>query len=310
MRKTALNKVFELAQNNKNVLFVGSDLGAGVLNDMKKSIPERFLMEGVCEQNIIGMSSGLAMEGFLPYVNTIGTFLTRRCYEQIVLDVCLHNLPVRFIGNGGGLVYAPLGLTHLSTDDFAILRVIPNMSIIAPCDAYEMGHLMDQSLNWQGPLYIRLARGGDQLITDKFKKLEIGKALIIKEPEDGLFITTGVMTQIANAAIELLTKDGYKVGLLHCSTVKPLDTKTVIDCVKNSKVTISVEEHSILGGFGSLILETVNEKLPNNKGKLIRIGLPDNFSKNYGDQESHLNHYGITKEKLYLKMKESLNVYK
>ena len=122
MRKTALNKVFELAQNNKNVLFVGSDLGAGVLNDMKKSIPERFLMEGVCEQNIIGMSSGLAMEGFLPYVNTIGTFLTRRCYEQIVLDVCLHNLPVRFIGNGGGLVYAPLGPTHLSTDDFAILK--------------------------------------------------------------------------------------------------------------------------------------------------------------------------------------------
>ena len=103
-----------------------------------------------------------------------------------------------------------------------------------------------------------------------------------------------------------MTKDGYKVGLLHCSTVKPLDTKTVIDCVKNSKVTISVEEHSILGGFGSLILETVNEKLPNNKGKLIRIGLPDNFSKNYGDQESHLNHYGITKEKLYLKMKEIL----
>ena len=121
MRKTSLNTIYEIAKKNNKVLFIGSDLGFNVLDEMKKNLPKNYFMEGVCEQNLIGMSAGLAMEGFIPYVNTIGTFLTRRCYEQIFLDVCLHNLSVRFIGNGGGGVYAPLGPTHLSIEDFAIL---------------------------------------------------------------------------------------------------------------------------------------------------------------------------------------------
>ena len=108
MRKTCLDTVYELAKEDKKVLFIGSDLGPGVLNDFKKNIPERFFMEGITEQHIIGMAAGLAFDGFIPYVNTIATFLTRRCFEQIAVDLCLHDLPVRLIGNGGGLVYAPL----------------------------------------------------------------------------------------------------------------------------------------------------------------------------------------------------------
>ena len=130
MRKTSLNCLYELAQQDDRVVFVGSDLGAGVLDEMKREFPERFLMEGVSEQHIIGMAAGLAMEGFNPYVNTIATFLTRRCFEQIAMDLCLHDLPVRLIANGGGLVYAPLGPTHLAIEDFAILRALPNMTII------------------------------------------------------------------------------------------------------------------------------------------------------------------------------------
>ena len=132
MRKTSLNCVYELAQQDERVLFVGSDLGSGVLDEMKQEFPERYFMEGISEQYIIGMAAGMAMEGFIPYVNTIATFLTRRCYEQVFIDICLHKLPVRLIGNGGGVVYAPLGPTHLATDDIAIMRSIPNMTVVAP----------------------------------------------------------------------------------------------------------------------------------------------------------------------------------
>ena len=157
MRKTSLNSIYQLAKNNEKVVYIGSDLGAGVLNNMKGEMPGRFFMEGVSEQHIIGMAAGIAMEGFIPYVNTIATFLTRRCFEQIAVDLCLHDLPVRLIANGGGVVYAPLGPTHMAVEDIAILRSLPNMTIIAPCDADEMQRMMPQTLDWPHPIYIRLA---------------------------------------------------------------------------------------------------------------------------------------------------------
>ena len=134
MRKTSLDTVYEMARNDPRVVFIGSDLGAGTLDQFKEEMPERFFMEGVTEQNIIGMAAGLAMEGYIPYVNTIATFITRRCFEQVAVDLCLHNLPVRLIGNGGGLVYAPLGPTHLAVEDMAIMRSLPNMTVVAPVD--------------------------------------------------------------------------------------------------------------------------------------------------------------------------------
>ena len=151
MRKTCLDLIYKIAKKDKKVIFIGSDLGPGVLNEFKKKIPSRFFMEGVSEQSIVGLSAGLAIEGYKPYINTISTFLTRRCYEQIVVDLCMHNLPVKLIGNGGGLVYAPLGPTHQATEDIAILRVLPNISIIAPSDAVEMEELMKQTVNLKGP---------------------------------------------------------------------------------------------------------------------------------------------------------------
>jgi transketolase len=148
MRKTSLDCVFELAKKDKRVLFIGSDLGPGVLENFKKELPSQFFMEGIAEQFIIGMSAGLAKEGFIPYVNTIATFITRRCYEQVAIDLCLHDLPVRLIGNGGGLVYAPLGPTHLALEDISLMKSLPNMTIISPCDAKEMHAMMHQTLNY------------------------------------------------------------------------------------------------------------------------------------------------------------------
>ena len=166
MRKTCLDMIYELAKQDPRVVFIGSDLGAGVMSNFKEKFPDRFFMEGVSEANIIGISAGLALDGFIPYVNTIATFLTRRCLEQVTMDLCLHNLPVRLIGNGGGLVYAPLGPTHISIDDIALMRTIPNMNIVSPADAKEMERFMLQSVTWPSPIYIRLGRGGDPIVSN------------------------------------------------------------------------------------------------------------------------------------------------
>src|SRR5450755_312744 len=165
MRQTCLNMVHDLAKRDERVLFIGSDLSPDLLAEMKRDFPERYYMEGITEANVIGMAAGLALEGYIPYVNTIATFITRRCYEQVAVDLCLHDLPVRLIGNGGGLVYAPLGPTHLAIEDIAIMRALPNMTVIAVCDADEMKRFMDQTLDWPGPIYIRIAKGYDPIVS-------------------------------------------------------------------------------------------------------------------------------------------------
>jgi len=290
MRKTCLNTVFELAKKNKKVIFIGSDLGPGVLDQFKQKYPDRFFMEGVSEQSIIGISAGLAMEGFKPYVNTISTFITRRCYEQIAVDLCLHNLPVKLIGNGGGLVYAPLGPTHQAIEDLSIMRVLPNMSIIAPCDAYEMKVLMKKTLNLTSPLYIRLAKGGDEIITSKEEKISFGKGLVKIIPKDILIVSTGITTQIAIKAAKILNREkNIKCGVIHLGTVKPIDTGLLKKWFPKVKKIITIEENLLSGGFGSLILEQTSNYMPNNLYKIKRIGLKEKFVENYGTQEELLN---------------------
>ena len=296
MRKTSLNSVYELAKINKKVVYIGSDLGPGVLDDMKNEMPERYFMEGITEQNIIGMAAGMAMEGFIPYVNTIATFLTRRCFEQIVVDLCLHDLPVRLIANGGGAVYAPLGPTHLAVEDIAILRSLPNMTIIAPCDADEMKRMMIQTLDWPHPIYIRLAKGGDPIVSRDDLGFKIGKGIVLKEPGEALYITTGVMTQLALNASGILHPKGISAGVLHIPTIKPLDKNTLKKYIPEVRAVVVIEEHTRIGGLGSAILELCNDEMPEQAPKISRIGFPDRFADQYGSQNSLLEHWGITVE--------------
>ena len=179
---------------------------------MKRDMPDRWFMEGITEQNLIGMAAGLAKEGFIPYANTIATFITRRCYEQVAVDLCLHDLPVRLIANGGGLVYAPLGPTHLAIEDIAIMRALPNMTVTAVCDAKEMVRLMNATLDWPHPIYIRLAKGGDPVVSRDGTGLchrqghpDAARAL---RAHAVVLMSTGVMTTNSLAAAELLAKDG------------------------------------------------------------------------------------------------------
>src|ERR1043165_3806539 len=154
MRNTCLNMVYELAKRDARPIFIGSDLSPGLLDEMKRTMPQRYYMEGVTEQNVIGMAAGMAMEGYIPYVNTIATFITRRCYEQVAVDLCLHDLPVRLIGNGGRYGSAPPGPTHEAIEDIAIRRALPRMTVTAACDAEEMSRLMNATLDWPHPIYI------------------------------------------------------------------------------------------------------------------------------------------------------------
>src|SRR3984957_19248014 len=181
MRATCLNMVYELAKRDERPLFIGSDLSPGLLDEMRQKMPDRWYMEGITEANVIGMAAGLAMEGYMPFVNTIATFITRRCYEQVAIDLCLHNLPVRLIGNGGGLVYAPLGPTHLAIEDIAIMRALPHMTDVAVCDADEMTRFMDRTLDWLNPIYIRLAKGFDPIVSRPELEFKIGKAIVMRE---------------------------------------------------------------------------------------------------------------------------------
>tara|TARA_X000000950_G_scaffold87178_1_gene109792 strand:+ start:6648 stop:7586 length:939 start_codon:yes stop_codon:yes gene_type:complete len=299
MRKKCLDTVYNLAKTNKKIVFIGSDLGPNVLEDFKKKFSNRFFMEGVSEQAIVGIAAGMAMEGNIPFVNTISTFITRRCFEQIVVDLCLHDLPVKLIGNGGGLVYAPLGPTHQSIEDLSITRVIPNLSVVAPCDAVEMEGIVRDSVNYKHPLYIRIARGGEKIISHKKENFKIGKGLLKKKPGRILFISTGVMTQKSlDASYELEKKYNIKSGVLHLGTVKPLDRKILKYWIPRVSHIITVEENITVGGFGSSILEFMNEELTNIKTTILRVGLPNKFVEKYGSQDELHEYFNLTKKNL------------
>jgi transketolase len=296
MRQTCLNMVYDLAKRDERVVFVGSDLSPGLLADMKRDMPERWYMEGITEQNLIGMSAGLAKEGYIPYSNTIATFITRRCYEQVAVDLCLHDLPVRLIANGGGLVYAPLGPTHLAIEDIAIMRALPNMTVTAVCDAKEMIRLMNATLDWPHPIYIRLAKGGDPVVSRDELGFAIGKAIPMRRARSrraAVLMSTGVMTTNALAAAELLTKDGLDVSVVHFHTIKPLDAATVLDFARDADLVVTVEEGIRIGGLGSAITDVIVEQLGTAAPPVTRLGLPDEFPHNYGLQDDLFDIYGL-----------------
>jgi transketolase len=296
MRQMCLNMVYELAKTDDRVFFIGSDLGVGTLDQFKSEIPDRFFMEGITEANVIGMAAGLAMEGKIPYVNTIATFITRRCFEQIALDACLHNANVRLIGNGGGLVYAPLGPTHLAIEDLAIMRALPNMTIVAPADADEMARFMPHTLDHPGPIYIRLAKGYDPIVTTDAVPFEIGKAIPMRAGSDALLVTTGITLGRALDAAVLLGELGIGTAVLHVPTIKPLDTDALLDHAASVPVIVTVEEHTIIGGLGSGVAELIAEASFDPAKRFKRIGLPDAFPEGYGSQDAMLERYGITVE--------------
>ena len=296
MRRTCLDMVYEMAKTDTRIVFIGSDLGYGTLDAFRKEMPERFFMEGINEAHAVGMAAGLALEGKIVYVNTIATFLTRRCFEQVVLDLCMHNVRVRLIGNGGGTVYAPLGATHLAFEDISITRALPNMTIACPADAEEMKRLMPLTVEHAGPMYIRLAKGFDPIVSRPELPFEIGKGIRMQTGEDALIITTGITLKLALDASERLKKEGITAGILHLPFVKPLDTTAILEMAGLVQTVVSVEENTIIGGLGSAVAELLAETHFKTVKRFKRIGFPDVFPDQYGSQAGLMERYNITGE--------------
>lgn len=304
MRKTCLNMIYELAKQDERIVFIGSDIGPGVLDEMKREMPDRWYMEGIAEQNVIGMAAGLAMEGFIPYVNTIATFITRRCYEQVALDLCLHNLPVRLIGNSGGLVYAPLGPTHMAIEDMAIMRSLPNMTVVAPADADEMARLMRHTPDMAGPAYIRLGKGGDPIVSRENDGFEIGKSILLREGGDVLLVATGVMVGRALAAADILAGQGISCAVLNMHTVKPIDHVRLSEFAAKARLVVTIEEHTIVGGLGGAVLESLSDTPGGKIPPVKRLGIPDTYTKDYGSQDSLLEGYGLQPDGIAMSVSE------
>ena len=276
MRKRCLEVVHRLAKRDERVVFVGSDLGFKTLDAFRKELPERFLVEGISEQNVVGLAAGLALEGRIPYVNTIATFLTRRALEQVAMDLCLHDLPVRLIGNGGGLVYAPLGSTHLAVEDIALMRALPHMTVVCPADAEEMERFMERTLDWPHPIYIRLAKGYDPVVTDQAKGFEIGRGYTYRQGSDVLLLTTGIGLRICLEAADILAQQQVAASTASAS---------------RGFTVGSVEEHTVVGGLGSAAAELLLEAGVFRPFR--RVGLPDVFPDHYGTQNALMERYGI-----------------
>jgi transketolase len=307
MRRTCLNMVHELAKRDERVVFIGSDLGPGTLDAMKEEMPERFFMEGVQEQHLIGLAAGLAMEGFIPFVNTIATFLTRRCFEQIAVDLCLHNLPVRLIANGGGLVYAPLGPTHLAIEDISILRTLPNMTVVAPTDADEMSRFVPKTLDYPGPVYIRLGKGGDPIVSREQDIFEIGQAIELRPADDIAMIATGVMVNRALAAADELALEGISCGVVNMHTIKPLDEAKVLELARSARILVTLEENVLNGGLGSAVAEVLVDRFDGPPPILKRIGIPNIFPTEYGSQDSMMETFGLQPDGIAATVRAAVN---
>ena len=290
MLRACMNTICQMAKTNPNVVLICCDQGPGV--ELQGLTPDRYFMETISEANIAGMAAGLAAEGYIPYILNHATFNTRKAYEQIALDSCLQNRPIRVIGMGGGLATAHLGPTHTAIEDVAIMRAIPNMTVIVPCDADEVTRLMPQTLIWPGSIYIRMAKYGKPIVSRNEAGFEIGKAILMREG-DVLIITNGAMTHRAIAAAKLLSTQGIECAVLHVHTVKPLD-KDIVEHVKKARMVVTIAEHTLVGGLGSARLELLADQVALiNIPPVYRLGLPDAFVQTYGDQDSLLEEYGL-----------------
>ena len=302
MRQEALLTVYELAKQDPRVLFIGSDLGAGTLKEMQANIPGQFFMEGISEQHVVGFAAGLAQEGFIPYINTIGTFITRRAFEQVSIDIGLHHLPVRLLSSGGGMVYAPLGPTHTAVEDLGLMLSVPNMKVFAPADALEMKNLLSTLVEDKDPHYVRFGKGGESIVTQEFSNFDLKPKIFGNESAEVVIFTTGIMLQHCLEARSELQTQGYSTTVFHFPYLNHLSIESLDSYFGSARVRLCVEEHVPRGGlFTQVLHELIAAKRP--LTNLHQIALPASFSHNYGSQMDHLASNGLTAPAITAKIK-------
>ena len=288
-----------LGAENDKVVVLDADLsGSTMTNGFAKAYPDRFFNAGIAEANMVTMAAGLASMGLIPFCSTFAVFASR-CYEQIRNGVCHPHLNVKFAFTHAGITVGEDGGTHQAIEDIAIMRALPGMTILAPCDAEETKRAVRAAAQIDGPVYLRLARLATPVISAGMP-FEVGKANVLREGADVVLITCGLMTDACLQASELLAAQGVRVAVVNMHTIKPLDEATVRDFAARMPL-VTVEEHSIIGGLGDAVASVVAE----HGGRLHKIGINDCFGQS-GKPEALLDFYGLTPEKIAARVKEIL----
>ncbi|WP_413208122.1 transketolase family protein [Rhodospirillum sp. A1_3_36] len=294
MRNAFAEELTKLGQEDPRVVMLSGDIGNKLFDKFKAAQPDRFFNCGVAEQNMMGVAAGLAMNGLRPVVYTITPFVTTRCLEQIRTDVAYHDLPVTIVAVGAGLSYAGLGPTHHACEDISFLRSIPSMCVIAPGDRWEVQAALRSSLSQDRPVYIRMGKKNEPVIHDgSIETFEIGKVIVMAEGTDVCLLSTGNMLPEVMHAREALSEKGVSACVVSAHTVKPLDTVYLADAFQRFTRVVTIEEHSVVGGFGSAVAEWAVDAEADSR-KLLRIGAPDKFFKLSGEQEFARERLGLT----------------
>ena len=309
MRNAFADEITKLVKTNRELVLLSGDIGNRLFDSFKLAAHDRFFNCGIAEANMIGVAAGMAMNGLRPVAYTIAPFITYRCFEQIRVDLCYHNVPVIIVGVGSGLGYASLGATHHSCEDVACMRTLPNMTVICPGDPIEVRAAITHALTLNSPTYIRLGKKGEPLIHTKAIDFKIGKAIVIKEGSKVCLLANGTILPEAVEIAKNLANHTIDAELASFHTVKPLDTEYLQKIFQNFDYIVTLEEHSLIGGFGSAVAEWLVDntatKSSGYNAKLIRAGLDDVFfheagKTKYAREKLGFSVDGITKRILEL----------
>ncbi|MEA4950695.1 MAG: transketolase C-terminal domain-containing protein [Petrimonas sp.] len=301
MRDTFVKTLTEIAQRNKKLELITGDLGFGVLKPYFEAVPDQFINAGIAEQNMTAMAAGMAMEGKIVFTYSIGNFPTLRCLEQIRNDCAYNHANVKIVCVGGGFAYGSLGMSHQATEDIAIMRDLPGVAVVCPGDLVEAADAVKAIIDYPGTVYLRLGRGGEKRIHERIRDFKIGKAIKIRDVAGGnikvAIFSTGAILDETCEACEMLECHGIGVEQYSFHTVKPIDEETIIYCAQRFNNIITIEEHNIVGGFGSAVAEVI--ACSEWSCKLTRIGIKDEYCSKVGSQKYLREQYGLSAKAIF-----------
>jgi transketolase len=289
-RDSFVSTLERLAADNARIVAVCNDsVGSSKLGAFKSKWPERLVNVGIAEQNLVGVGAGLANGGLLPFVCGAACFLTGRALEQIKADIAYSNANVKLVGISSGMAYGELGPTHHSIEDFAWLRVLPNLPVIAPCDSIETAAAVEWAVSYDGPVFLRLSRVGVPDVFPPGHKFELGKANLLRDGDAITLIANGTLTHRVRKAADLLALRGIEARVLNMATVRPIDVEAVVSAARDTGAILTAEEHSTFGGLGSAIAEVVVAEAP---VPMKMLGVPGIFAPT-GSAEFLLDEFGM-----------------
>lgn len=293
----------KLGQMNDDVVVLDADLSKSTkTHEFSKTYPQRFFNMGIAEQNLIGAACGLAAAGKIPFASTFAMFATGRSFEVIRNSACYPKLNVKVCATHAGITVGEDGASHESVEDVAIMRAIPNMTILVPADGVETEQMIFEAAKFNGPMYVRLGRSAVPTLFDENYKFEVGKGVVLREGNDATIIACGMMVSEAVVAHETLKAEGINARVINMSTIKPIDRELIIKAAEETKAIVTAEEHSIIGGLGSAVSEVVTEECP---VVVKKVGVKDTFGES-GTPAELLKKYGLTSEDIVKAVKEAV----